>query len=79
MMSLRAAIMSNPTLAQTVRQHEERRRIAAQLRDERQIKARRDAAIVALIKARKAKKKSRPLLTQVLECVAQLRMARQAA
>ena len=78
MTSMRAAIMSNPTLAETVYQHEEQRRQAAQLRDARRIKARRDAAIVALIKARKSKKKSRPLLARVLECVAQLRTAQEA-
>lgn len=78
MTSMRAAIMSNPTLAETVRQQEEQRRVAAQLRDVRRIKARRDAAIVALIKARKSKKRSRPLLTQVLACVAQVRAAQEA-
>lgn len=75
MMSMRTAIMSNPTLAATVRQNEEQRRVAAQLRGVRRVKAQRDAAIVALIKARKAKKRSRPLLTRVLECVAQVRAA----
>jgi len=75
MTSLRAAI--NPTLAETVRKHEEQRREAAELRHPDRIRARRDRAIAALIQARKSKKKSRPLLAQVLKTVAQLRMARE--
>lgn len=71
MTSMRAAIMSNPTLAATVRQQERRKALAAKpLTD---IKYRRDTAIAALIKARKNHKKIRPLQSAVLECVEALR------
>lgn len=77
MTSMRDAIMSNPTLAATVHQNQEQCRIAAQLRDVRRAKAQRDAAIIALIKARRNKKRSRPLLEQVLACVARVRFTQE--
>ena len=74
MTSMRDAIMSNPTLAETVRREEKRRALAQKPITD--IKYRRDAAIAALIRARKNHKKVRPLLTSVLECVVAPRAAR---
>jgi len=71
MTSMRAAIMSNPTLAATVRQEERRKALVAKPITD--IKYRRDAAIAALIKARKNHKKIRPLQSAVLEYVSALR------
>ncbi len=84
MTSMRAAILRNPTLAETIRQNDaareaERRtfetnqRAAYQRRQATAIRYRRDVAIAALVKARRHKKKSAPHLTQVLACVATLR------
>ncbi len=73
MMSMRAAIMSNPALAETVRQQEVAREAAQRQRAIRLAKYERDTRIVALIKARRHKKASRHLLAQVLDLVAYLR------
>lgn len=78
MTSMRDAMLANPALAQTIHEIEERRREAAKRRALHRARAQRDAAIAALVKARKSKKRVKPLMAYVQECVAQLQRAQRA-
>lgn len=73
MTSMRDAMLANPVLAKTIHETEERRRQAAQRRAMFRARAQRDAAIAALVKARKSKKRVKPLQERVNAAVAQLR------
>jgi len=68
MTTLALAIMKNPVLAETIRQND-RAALPADV-----LKAQRDAAIAALVKARRNKRRVRPLVKEVLSCVTALQM-----
>jgi hypothetical protein len=79
MVSMRNAILANPTLAESIRQENLKRQQAQQQAQQRRVinraRYQRDAAIAALLKARRQKKKSRPIMERVLQAVTNLRDA----